>query len=44
MLTNDSRDTESIATGWQIGGWRVEPTVNEICRNGNLRIEPKARK
>lgn len=32
-----------IATGWQIGKWRVEPAVNEIARDGeSARIEPKA--
>src|SRR5687767_7700598 len=29
-------------TGWQIGEWRVEPSVNEIGRDGEaVRIEPK---
>lgn len=43
MLTNNSGATGSIATGWQIREWCVEPAVNEIRRDGEtLRIEPKA--
>ncbi len=43
MLTSNSGDAGSIATGWQIRDWRVEPALNEIRREGEtLRIEPKA--
>jgi len=43
MSTHNSSDAGSIAAGWQIGEWRVEPAVNEIRQGADtLRIEPKA--